>query len=381
MTSSSHSSPQGIGAVDPPGAASAGARATPAPGRERGIDTWRAAALLRVIVYHTLGWAGLTIVFPAMGLMFALAGSLMARSLDRRGTRVVADRLRRLLPPLWAFAVCALAVMVGAGWRDRPASPLGWGELLWWIIPVRTPPAGGPAWAWAFTSMLWYLVAYLWLVVLSPVMLAVFRRWPGQVLGASLLWPVAVHFQVVTIGGYLVEPLANVSTYACCWLLGFAHNDRLMRRLTGGRFAVPVVLVAVASAAWLFHLGSGQSDFDVNHVPLANSLWSAAFVAVVLRFDLPIGGLRWIAWLQRAVDVINTRAVTVYLWHFCMLIAAQRLLGDPQRPYSAQQGIMLVATVCVLTAVATLLVGWVEDLAARRPPRLVPPGQRTRAAS
>jgi hypothetical protein len=36
-----------------------------------------------VIVYHSLGLAWLTVAFPAVGLMFALAGSLMAASLDR----------------------------------------------------------------------------------------------------------------------------------------------------------------------------------------------------------------------------------------------------------------------------------------------------------
>ena len=46
--------------------------------RNRYIDTLRAAAILRVIVYHAFGGAWLTILRPAMGVMFALGGSLMA---------------------------------------------------------------------------------------------------------------------------------------------------------------------------------------------------------------------------------------------------------------------------------------------------------------
>jgi len=37
--------------------------------RNRYIDTLRAAAIVRVIVYHAIGWAWLTLVLPAMGVM------------------------------------------------------------------------------------------------------------------------------------------------------------------------------------------------------------------------------------------------------------------------------------------------------------------------
>jgi hypothetical protein len=59
---------------------SAGAR------RDRYIDTLRAGALLRVILYHTFGFAWLPFLFPSMGIMFALAGGLVAASLDRHNT-------------------------------------------------------------------------------------------------------------------------------------------------------------------------------------------------------------------------------------------------------------------------------------------------------
>ena len=48
------------------------------------LDLLRAAALLRVVTYHMLGWTWLHIFIPAIGVMFALAGSLMADSLSRR---------------------------------------------------------------------------------------------------------------------------------------------------------------------------------------------------------------------------------------------------------------------------------------------------------
>jgi peptidoglycan/LPS O-acetylase OafA/YrhL len=53
-------------------------------GRDRYLDMLRAIALTRIVAYHTFsGVAWLTLIFPSMGVMFALAGSLMARSLER----------------------------------------------------------------------------------------------------------------------------------------------------------------------------------------------------------------------------------------------------------------------------------------------------------
>ncbi len=364
-------------ARDQPQAARRGIGGSGGPGgRDRGIDTWRAAALLRVVTYHSIGWAWLTIVFPAIGLMFALAGSLMARSLDRSGPRAVPRRVRRLLPPLWIFGAVALSVLFLFGWRDRPDSGLGWWELLWWIVPVRTPPSGGVEWSWAFTAMLWYLVAYLWLVVISAPLLVVFRRWPWQTMAASFVLPLALHFRIVSVDGYLVEPLSNVAAYGCCWLLGFAHHDGLLRRVPGRIYAAGVAGLTAISAIWLFTQGARQNDFDLNHVPPVNTLWSAAFVAAALRLDLPVARLLRFGWLSRLVDIVSARAVTIYLWHFSMLIVAQHVLGPFDRRQAPGRTAIMYAMVLVMTTIMTLLAGWVEDLAARRPPRLVPPGRR-----
>lgn len=68
------------------------APAARAPGRDRYLDLLRTLALGRVVVYHIYGWAWLTIVFPSMGVMFALAGALMARSLKRSAWGVIKGR-------------------------------------------------------------------------------------------------------------------------------------------------------------------------------------------------------------------------------------------------------------------------------------------------
>ena len=105
--------------------------------RNRYLDLLRAAAILRVVVYHLFGWPWLSILLPAMGIMFALAGSLTAASLDRRSAgRVITSRLRRLLPPLWLLGLVAVPVMLAAGWATESDSdhPFSIGRLFFWLL-------------------------------------------------------------------------------------------------------------------------------------------------------------------------------------------------------------------------------------------------------
>ncbi len=85
----------------------------PPAGRDRYIDTLRALALVRVVTYHLLAWSWLPLLFPSMGVMFALAGGLVAASLARADQwTMLHRRIRRLLPPLWAFGVILIPVML-----------------------------------------------------------------------------------------------------------------------------------------------------------------------------------------------------------------------------------------------------------------------------
>ncbi|MBB4958644.1 acyltransferase family protein [Micromonospora polyrhachis] len=340
--------------------------------RDRYLDLWRAAALVRVVVYHVFGWVWLTVLFPAMGLMFALAGSLMASSLDRSGPKAIARRLRRLLPPLWAFAAVAVPLMLFTGWGAAPTAHLGWGELLWWIFPARTPPTGSQSWAWAFNAVLWYIVTYLWLVLLSPALLAAFRRWPWRTLAVAVAVPVASLFGVVQIGGYFNEQATNVGTYVACWLLGFAHHDGLLKRLPARRYAIAVAAFALAGAAWVLAAAWSSGSFDLNRIPGGNTFWSIAFVATVLRFRPRLDWLAQIRPLNRTVELLNARAVTIYLWHMPAGLLAAIGLSSMVLSDWAGNVVLRLTVVWLLTAVAVALLGWVEDLAARRSPTLIP---------
>src|SRR3954453_11926988 len=106
--------------------------------RNRYLDLLRAVAIVRGVVSHVTGWSLLTVLVLAMPVMFALAGSLMAASIDRSGPlglAAVRRRLRRLLPSsLWVFSAVFVPAMLltGLAWELR---------VLLWLLPLQDPPA------------------------------------------------------------------------------------------------------------------------------------------------------------------------------------------------------------------------------------------------
>ncbi|MGV9766824.1 acyltransferase family protein [Micromonospora tulbaghiae] len=329
--------------------------------RNRYLDLLRFLAILRVVTYHVTGYATLTLVFPAMSVMFALAGSLMAASLDRSGVPAAGRRLRRLLPSLWVVAAVFVPAMLLTG---LPFSP----KVLLWLFPISDPPAN--YWGGLALSPIWYLRDYLWFVLASPLVLWLFRRAPLPTLAAPYLLLAAIE------AGVLANPptvLREFGLYFGAWLLGFAHHDGLLRRMRN-RVLLPVAaVVGAAGLAWIV-THPGPRGYDINDIPLGNALWSAAFILVAI--GRAPAGVTWVdrvPVLGRAVTVVNRRALTVYLWHMPFVVLLTPLVGlvgwSPRDPV----GLWLrVGLVFALVGVVTLLVGWVEDVAARRTPELLP---------
>ena len=352
-------------------------------GRDRYLDLLRAVALVRVVTYHTFGWAWLGLLFPSMGVMFALAGSLMARSLDRPAVSVIRGRMRRLLPPVWAFALLIVTAMLVHGWGpdDGDNKVEWWSRLLFWVFPVNDPPAN--EWAAQVTDPLWYIRTYLWFVLLSPLLLRAFRRLPWVSMASFVALAGLLQAQVIPFPDGLegVENnLTDVAAFGACWLLGFAHRDGLIDRLP------PLLVwgfagVTMAVGGWFAFTHQTEEGYDLGEIPLAQALWSVGFVLVLLRFRP-----RRMGWLDRArplsglVSLLNARAVTVYLWHEVALVASVPLIDlmwevpllEATLPLDAVWFQYLV--VWPLIGVAILLVGWIEDLAAKRSPRLWPAG-------
>ncbi|MCE3552797.1 glycosyltransferase [Pseudonocardia sp. RS11V-5] len=353
-------------------------------GRERWLDSLRGLALVRVVVYHALGLGWLSIAFPSMGVMFALGGSLMVQSMRKTpAIDVIGQRIRRLLPPLWLMAVVLVPLMVWQGWGSEGADAgtagngVPWSDLVFWVFPIMDPP--GSEWGFDTVEVLWYLRAYLWFVLLTPVMLAAFRKRPV----ISVLVPL-----VLVVGdGLLGSPLSGASglgaglldfvTFGACWMLGFAHREGMIRKLP-----LPALLgLAAAGIAagmfWAVGHPSAEAGLDLNEIPMAQALVSAGFVLLALRVNPAMGWVDKVPGLGRLISVVNARAITIYLLNnpaIDIAAWANDKLGLPD----SNGWLILSAVVVVLIGVACF--GWVEDLAARRPLQILPGGKRAAAA-
>ncbi|MET9814223.1 acyltransferase family protein [Streptomyces sp. NPDC006355] len=363
------------------------------PGRDRYFDLLRALALFRVVLYHLTGWAWLPLVFPSMGVMFALAGNLMARSLKRPPVQVIRGRMRRLLPPLWLLGVVGVTGMVLQGWGPDADGHPGWWwlHLTFWIVPFSDPPYAeglpgvhgviGENWAADLAGPLWYIRAYLWYVLLSPLLLKALRALPVVTLSAPIVLAVAFEQGWLTLPGERIpSALTDFSTFGACWILGMAHQEGILRRLP--RYIVPSVAPVIALAGLWYALrhdfGTGN---DLDSMPLAQALWS--FGTVLLLLHVSPSWSEWPGRLRRwagAIGLLNSRAVTIYLWHnICILVAAtlwDRLWGFPvleqNVPGLLESPWPVLALVWALIGACVLTFGWMEDLAAKQKPRLWP---------
>ena len=363
------------------------------PGRDRYFDLLRALAIFRVVLYHLAGWSWLPLVFPSMGVMFALAGNLMARSLKRPAPGVIRGRLRRLLPPVWLLGVVGVTGMVAQGWAPDPYwHPLWWWfHLAFWILPVSEPPYAdglpgvhgfiGADWAVELAGPLWYVRTYIWFVVLSPVLLRALRKMPV----VTVLAPIALAavFELgwlVVPGERLASGFSDFATFGACWILGMAHHEGILRRLP--RYVVPSVAPAVALFGLWYALrhdyGEGN---DLDDMPFAQSLWSVAAVALLLH--LSPSWSRWPPRLRRwdgVITFLNSRAVTIYLWHTtCIMIASTQwdrlwdvVFLEQNAPWLLESVWPVLALTWLLVVCCVVAFGWAEDLAARRRPRLWP---------
>jgi peptidoglycan/LPS O-acetylase OafA/YrhL len=365
------------------------------PVRDRYFDLLRAIALFRVVLYHLTGWPWLPVLFPSMGVMFALAGNLMARSLKRPPLQVVRGRIRRLVPPLWLLGAIGVTGMVLQGWGPDADGHPGWWwlHLTFWILPVSDPPypeqlSGihgllGPDWASELAGPLWYIRAYLWYVLLSPLMLKALRAAPWPTVLAPIALSAALEFGHLDLPGERIPSmLSDFSTFGACWILGMAHQQGVLKRLP--RYVVPSIAPFIgAIGLWYAFRQDFHQDNDLDSFPFAQALWSFATVMLLLHVSPS-----WSEWprrlrpLDRLVTLLNSRAVTIYLWsNVCIQIAV--MLWDRlwAVDYLAQHDSWLLnnplpdlVLTWSLIAICIMCFGWAEDLAAKRRPQLWPDG-------
>jgi peptidoglycan/LPS O-acetylase OafA/YrhL len=364
-------------------------RVSAPPRRDRYIDSLRALALGRVVAYHWFGWAWLPFVFPSMGIMFALAGSLVAASLDRAEHNpwaVLRKRTFRLLPPLWTLGLVLVPLMLlHDGWiavAGEGGTPLSLEGLFYWVLPIDDPVSSDWGYAEGLTVPLWYIRAYFWFLLLSPAFLWLFRRWPKRILALPLV--------TVTLAGFGVLPVsldgdssssrivATMAVFGACWLLGFAHHDNKIRKLPLA-FVLPVSGLLIGLGAYWTATTNG---WHIDESELGEALYCLGFVLLLLRFYPSFEWLRRTPCLDKLITVINSRAMTIYLWGNVAILLAALVMSSALMPavlVGTEWGYKVFGFLLVwlLIGVAVIAVGWVEDVAGGRAARLNPWPQTT----
>ncbi len=340
------------------------------------LDAVRAIAIARVVIWHTYGRAAISYFVAAMPAMFFVSGSLLAGSLDRRRpTVVLRDRLRRILIPLWVFATVALAAM-GVAWLMAPGpnTSIKWWQPLAWILPI-TDPTGSP-WEAAWLSRpLWYLRAFLWLLLVSPLLLKAVRKAPVLALGLPIVGVFATDQMLRNhaVFGWELLPsqLADLVLFGFFLMLGFLHHDGVFERLSTWTRVVGAAGFGALAVLWC--TTQTLPEGVVNNSYPAHLLVGLAWLWLFLAAEPILAAVPRVRVLGPTVTLLNRRALTIYLWHTTAIIVGYQMLWRlaPDLTGAPYESAILVMTI-VLSGVLVVLFGWVEDVAARRAPELWP---------
>jgi hypothetical protein len=328
-----------------------------------------------LVISHSYDVVWLPLLFPALPVLFAVGGATVARVLEHSRVNPWSGLARlawRVLPPVWALAAVIVPVMLTFGWTANPASgsgsPLAWDTMWLWLLPVAEPPGSG--WGHGLGQPVGYIAAYLWLLLLSPSLLWLFRRWPLRTVSVPLLVLVGATAGVWSMEDRAGRVVLDLATLAGFWMLGFAYQANTIRSHSWRR-VLPLSLVLMGSGVfWLLRDPGPGIGTDREQVPLVMALWGMGAVLLLLRLRPAAGLVPRMAWLDEVLGVVTARAVTIYLWTLPAVHLA-RFLVD-RLPASLQlddnplvAAAQLHAVTLVLVATAVLVLGPLEDLGAR----------------
>jgi surface polysaccharide O-acyltransferase-like enzyme len=307
-------------------------RAT-SPPRETALDLYRCAAVMIVVIGHwllsvmtyrdgefgrdnplvLLPWTQwLTWGFQVVPVFFAVAGYASAVSWSRRDDATsrqewVRRRVARTLGPTAVYAGFVLVVM---------------GALRLAGIDGSVLELGG----WAVAMHLWFLAVYLMVVALTPIAVAVHRRWGLAVPAALAGCLVVVDAVGIATGHQEIRMLNYFFCWAAIYQLGIAWHSGIV----GRRLLLTMALVAAAALPLLVTWGpypipmiGVPGDRVENSAPPSVALLALATLQIGVLFAIvPVLNrvLTRGVW-PKVIGVANDNVMALYLWHMLPVIA------------------------------------------------------------
>lgn len=268
-------------------------------------DFLRASALTKIVIFHFFAWQLLTYL-PSLGIMFGLGGWFIANSLNNKPQlTVIFHRLARLLPTWWAFAL--LTTIAGFFYAQGTNIPLH--LTLAWLFPYQQVTWSlDNDYANGATCVTWYIATYIWLLLLSPLLLYVYKKLSWITIFLCMLIVViyscmAPSYQQTTFG----QTWYYLLTFSGCWILGFTKADGTINNVPR-YFIWAITTICCAFAILLtYHNQSLASN------PIALSLMSFGVAFLLLSLNPDLSKLP--QFIKSLVRIINTYAVTIYLFH------------------------------------------------------------------
>jgi len=358
------------GAPAPPASTALAAPAGPTEpvvlSRDPALDLVRAVALVRVVLWHMFAATWMT-VFAAIPLMFFVSGSLLVHA-DKPQPywRLLKRRGKRLLIPLWAYGAAVLgATLLHADTFDWPRTASDLWRAFSWIVPVVDPADSQWHGGW-LANHLWYLRAYLWILVLSPVLAVLARRLAVAVplfVLAIVQLEVASYFELPIVGeGSSRVLIGDVVTYGFFVVLGMAYRLRRREPKPAGML-VGAAVTAAAAIAFATKIGLPEGGINASYIAIA--LTGVTWVLLAGASARPLRTLATVPAVNRFSRLMTRRAVTIYLWHPAAIVVAYSLV----RPDTAARPLALATWTIVIAVIAAFGAGWVEDVTAGRAAR------------
>ncbi len=362
-------------AVGTPAGAAAAQSVAPT-GRNRYVDLLRLVAIVVVVLGHwfnttiriedgyPVGESALeasgymrwfTLVLQIMPLFFLAGGFAAAASWSswqRRGGRWagwVYGRLDRLLRPTTCY-VAAIATAAVVAW-------------LLGAEPSVLDQAG-----WGVALQLWFLAAYLPLLVLAVPILAAWTRlrWLVLVAAVAIVAVLDVLERVADVSG--VRWLSLLIVPAAGFMLGMSWRDGAFARpwvppamLVIGVVGLLVLIHGFGYPPWMIGV-PGEPPANTNPPNLALMAYASAQLGIVLLLERPA---RRFLQRPRAWAVVirgNSMIMTLYLWHMVPVLivgALIALLGLPTGPATGTVGWWLLRIPWYLV-LGTLLLGLIR---------------------